>query len=388
MALFSALLFSSCSDNEMINYIPDPEFDTHLDLLLYDELPSTAKTFILALDEPSSIITTQRSFNLKEVLRAETSADKDFILITSYSAKPITNITLKAYLPEIAANVHIATIDSIPMFGQVAFRPAFLDGETSYATDDSRVVSFQREFIPNDMSFTVDSDCTHYQMLKTIKTNWTLSFSNYDWNPDGNSTWLELNAMVAREWVVIVTNLGYMLSSPQYYEVMNNFSSIFGGELYGNTGELFTNADYNNFIERCFLSKRFVLGRVNPAYVAGLGGGSTWGVADWNFYGHYASYSGWEAISHELAHCYGFSHNSNLTYGNNGVGWTNMVSNLHVYMNTLGDMPYESRNILDTHNSAYDEFRGFSIDRSKMNDASTAKMYQDSKVRKYFDNEL
>ncbi len=389
VALFSAALLSSCSDNEVINYIPEPEVETYMDCLVYDELNPKSKSFVLALNEPSSVITSQRSFNLKAILRAEANANKDSILITSYSAKPITNVTLKAYLSEIDATLHLATIDSIPMFGQLAFRPAFLDEETRYATDDTRIVELKKEIIPIDMTFALDSDCAHYQMLKKIKTDWSLSFSNYDWNPDTSTSWLELSSMVAREWVVIVTNLGYMLSSPQYKEVMNNFNRIFGGELYGNTGELYTNVDYNNFIERCFQSKRFVLGRVNPAYVAGLGGGSTWGVADWNFYGHYASYSGWGAIVHELGHCYGYSHNSNFTYDSKeGVGWTNMMAYFHVYMNTLGDMPYESRDILDTHNPNYDEYRGFSIDRSKMNDAETAKMYTNSKVRKYFDNEL
>ena len=57
-------------------------------------------------------------------------------------------------------------------------------------------------------------------------------------------------------------------------------------------------------------------------------------------------------------------------------------------MNTLGNMPYESRTILNTHSSEYDEYRGFKIDATKMNDAQTAKMYESSKVRKYFDNEL
>lgn len=329
-----------------------------------------------------------RSFNLKNILQIAPTINRDSIVITSYSAKRLDKVDIFLDIPGLQKDILIATLDSIPMFGEVKFRPKFLDESTVYRIGNGDLVVLYKDFIRSDMRLSVDSKCEHYLMLKSIKTDWDISFSNYDWREGASTSWLEVRSMVAREWVVIITNLGYMLSSPEYKEIMNNFSKVFGGELYNNNKENFTNSYYNSFIETCFLKKRLVLGRVNPAYAGGLGGGSTFGVADWNFYGHYASYSGWEAIVHELGHCYGFSHNSNMTYGNAGIGWTILMANLHVYMNTKGNMPYESRNILDTHNPIYDEYRGFGIDKSKMNDASTAKMYKDSKVRKYFENEL
>ena len=111
---------------------------------------------------------------------------------------------------------------------------------------------------------------------------------------------------------------------------MQNFATIYGADLIGNDKIAFTPEKYNGVIETCFLSKSFNLGRTQN--VGGLGGGSTWGVSDWNFYGHYASYSGWGAIVHELGHCYGYGHDSNMTYANpSGVSWPDCISPLHSY---------------------------------------------------------
>ncbi len=389
LPIFCSLFFIySCDKNEVVENIIEQEIIPYCDTLVYDKLDVNSKSFILSLTEQSTELIAKRSFNLKNILQIAPTINSDSIIITSYSAKRLDEVDIFMYVPELQKDILIATLDSIPMFGQVKFRPKFLDESTVYNIGNGELVVLYKEFIHGDMRLSVDSKCKHYLMLKSIKTDWDISFSNYSWKEGESTSWLELRSMVAREWVVIVTNFGYMMSSPEYKEIMNNFSKVFGGDLCNNNKVSFTNSDYNNFIERCFLKKRLVLGRVNPAYAGGLGGGSTFGVADWNFYGHYASYSGWDAIAHELAHCYGFSHDSNMTYPSAGIGWTPFIANFHVYMATKGNLPYESRNILDTHNPIYDEYRGFGIDKSKMNDASTAKMYKDSKVRKYFENEL
>ena len=81
--------------------------------------------------------------------------------------------------------------------------------------------------------------------------------------------------------------------------------------------------------------KMCIRDRSSPAY-GGLGGGYIWTVTDWNFYGHYGSFSGWEAISHEHMHCMDYSHDSNMTYpaktpeGVN-VGWPEFIWQLHMW---------------------------------------------------------
>ena len=159
------------------------------------------------------------------------------------------------------------------------------------------------------------SDDEHFKMLQKIDARWTCSFSNYGWTPEvGEShNFREMKPIYAREWVVIVTNYTYMMTTPEYKYVMANFKKVMGGDLYDNNKVTFTAEKYQSEMERFKAQKNFVLGQSSPAY-GGLGGGYIWTVTDWNFYGHYGSFSGWEAISHEHMHCMDYSHDSNMTY--------------------------------------------------------------------------
>ena len=108
-----------------------------------------------------------------------------------------------------------------------------------------------------------------------------------------------------------------------------------------------------------------MLGQTSPAY-GGLGGGATWGITDWNFYGHYASFSGWESITHEFMHCMDYSHNSNMTYAAKtpegvNVGWTEFIWQLHMWLSKKGDLPYTDRNLLGFHKPENAQYRDCDI---------------------------
>ncbi len=152
-------------------------------------------------------------------------------------------------------------------------------------------------------------------MLRKIDAQWNCSFSNFGWTPTvGEShNFREMRPIYAREWVVILTNYAYMMTTPQYKYVLANFKKVMGGDLYDNEKVPFTAEKYQSEMERFKAKKNFVLGQTSPAY-GGPGGGATWGITDWNFYGHYASFSGWESITHEFMHCMDYGHNSNMTY--------------------------------------------------------------------------
>ena len=288
-------------------------------------------------------------------------------------------------LPNIDDKIHIAFLDTLSDFSKFNFKPNFLKEKTIYKGNDGRLFSINMDLLNNDIQFWIESESSHYKMLKEIKTDWSLRFSNFSWNSeDPNSgNWNRMNSIIAKEWVVIATNIGYMLSSDEYRKVIDKFAEIFGADLFGNNKIPFTEEEYNSLINMCFNKKSVNLGRTRN--VGGLGGGSTWGVSDWNFYGHYASYSGWESITHELGHCYGFGHDSNMTYPNPaGVSWAECISQLHVYMMKNNRLPYENRNILGTHRKELDEFRDFTCSSSFMNDAKTETFYNNSKVTKYF----
>lgn len=101
--------------------------------------------------------------------------------------------------------------------------------------------------------------------------------------------------------------------------------------------------------------------------VGGLGGGNVWGVTHWNYYGHYASFSGWESITHEFMHCMGYGHSSNMTYASGGVGWTEFMWQLHTYLRGNDWLPYTDRNLLGFHKPENAKYRDGGIDPDKLN---------------------
>ena len=56
-------------------------------------------------------------------------------------------------------------------------------------------------------------------------------------------------------------------------------------------------------------------------------------------------------------HCMNYSHSSNLTYAQNGVGWTEFIWQLHLWLSREGKLPYLDRHMLDFTNPAYKEYR-------------------------------
>ena len=173
------------------------------------------------------------------------------------------------------------------------------------------------------------------------------------------------------------------MTTPEYSFIMRNFSKVFGGELYDNNRVKFTPEKYLSEEKRFKQSHNFVCGRSKPS-VGGLGGGSVWGVSHWNYYGHYASFSGWESITHEFMHCMGYGHSSNMTYSSGGVGWTEFMWQLHTYLRGNNLLPYTDRDLLGFHKPENAKYRDGGIDPDKLNDNKILQFYNKSKVTKYF----
>ena len=395
--LVSVLLFG-CSDivyeeNIHCNEIEKPwETDFCQDTISFGKLASDCCRYIFRLDESSASITdnTKYTFHINELLQVRATSSGDSIRITSYSAKTIYGITLEIYLPELNHYLPAVYFDSIPGFSQFEFKPSFIGKRILYKYADEKYVSFEYPYLDmNRMTPRLVGDDAHLKMLQQIDAQWKMFFSNYDWSSENTAAnWREMRPIFAREWIVIMTNYAYMMTTPEYKYVMANFSRIFGGELCDNEKTPFTADDYaerQNYFKR---PHTFRLGRTGDQ-VSGLGGGTTLSIAGYNFYGHYASYSGWEAVGHEFMHCMGYSHSSNMTYAVGGVGWTEFIWQLHIWLSREKKLPYLDRHLLDFTNPDYVSYRdNMGIRGEFLNDVELEKkilnFYNGSKLVKYF----
>ena len=351
--------------------------------------PSRLRTYFDPAGSSAEITDPEEySFRVDELIRVEGTESGDAVRIRSFSAKPVLGVTLEVLLPDFGFYLPVAWIDSLPGFAQFEFPASFTGRRLTWEREDGTFVSFHYPYFDAaKMKPRLRSDDPHLGMLQRIDARWDFRFSNYDWNGTNSSTWREMRPLYAREWVVIVTNYAYMMTTPEYRHVMENFGRIFGGELCDNERIPFTSEKYASERE-CFLRPfSFVLGQ-SGEQVGGLGGGGVWGITSWNFYGHYASFSGWEAITHEFMHNMGYGHASNMTYAVDGVGWTEFIWQLHLWLSRKGDLPYLDRNLLGFHKDGNAPYRDCEIREVFRDDAKLEQQirsfYDKSKLVKYF----
>lgn len=391
LLFFSSVMLMACTTTfeEVVHYndIELPHIETfQQDTVTFDKLPAEQARHILNLDEPSGVVTNHslRSFRIDGIIQLRPTSQSDSIRVTSYSAKTVYDVTMEVYLPEFDMYIPVAYMDSIPAFSQFEIKASFTGKRITYRKEDGNFISFHYPYFNmNELKPRLVSEDEHFKMLNEIDAKWTIRFSNYDWTAekgDAGSQWRELRAIYAREWVVFVTNYAYMMTTEEYSHVLERYREVMGTDLYDNSGTTFTPERYQSEKIRFKQPHTFNCGQTGSS-VGGLGGGSTWGVTHWNFYGHYASYSGWNAITHEFMHCMGYSHSSNMTYGDNG--WPVFMEHLHVYLNINKRLPYTDRNLLGFHKPENAQYRNGGIDAGFMNDTKTLNFYNTSKVTKY-----
>ena len=395
-------LMASCSTNYedkiVYNDIQQPfQQDFKKDTVVFDKLPAEFAKHILNLSDPSTEIVGKAdyTFQTNNLISVKKSAVGDSLVITSWSAKPVSNVTLEMYIPEADEYIPVAFFETVPAFSRFSFKPSFIGRRNVWKKESGNFVSFLCPYLDmNQMKARLTSDDEHFKMLQKIDAQWNCSFSNFGWTPTvGEShNFREMRPIYAREWVVILTNYAYMMTTPEYKYVLANFKKVMGGDLYDNEKVPFTAEKYQSEMERFKAKKNFVLGQTSPAY-GGLGGGATWGITDWNFYGHYASFSGWESITHEFMHCMDYGHNSNMTYAAKtpegvNVGWTEFIWQLHMWLSKKGDLPYTDRNLLGFHKPENAQYRDCAITEIFQDDAVLQKnidnFYKKSRLVKYF----
>lgn len=325
------------------------------DSLSWQNLPACAQVAeILSRTESPQVVTnaTLRSFNVSEVVQTRLLAP-DSIQVTSYSAKPIQAVDLYLHLSSYVEPILIAHIDSLPAFGRITFKPTFLSAQGGvYRTLSGRTVTFRFDkLLPEAMTLSTHSTDPHYQMLQRITARWQLSFSSYS-----GSQWAEMRWLYAREWCVMVQNLAYLFHTEAFRYVWFNYNTIMGADLYDNNGTLFTPETYASVYQSIFAKERLVLGVTQMG--GGLGGGATWGVDHWMFYGHYSSFHGMDIIAHEFAHTLGFSHSSAMASGGGRFKFQNFITEMHDYLIDRGELPYllEDRFAVDFANPINQEF--------------------------------
>ena len=296
-----------------------------------------------------------RTFSTKELIKIKANSEGTGFCLTSWVCDTLNNVFLMAHPQGGEESYMLFYIDMLPPLAQFDYEIPYGNGSlTIYNREDQPAT-----IAPGDgTTFSIETEDPLWIKLRDeITVNWTLTYSNYDHDPN-DTKWGDMTAIYAREWAVIMTNMAYMYSSDEFKHLVLNFPAIMGNQVHDNSGKVFTQADYEKLYADLTKDRTLVLGLIAEGTAEGLGGGTTLGVYHEVYFTHYYSLQNraWETLSHEFNHCVGYNHNSNLTHGTTGDFCVTMVPHLHNYLRKTGRLPYMNEKVFDAANPDYSKW--------------------------------
>lgn len=288
----------------------------------------------------------QRHVYMNQILSA--TLNGNHLHVQSYSAVPIRDLQIRAKIKNSEDWVILAKLDQLTPFSNASFDLKLTDQSRFPLLDGSGSVQLaglsQTTQNPSnifDLKISSETD-EHVKKLNQIKAKWKIYFGTYD-EPN---KWCRITPVYAREWVMMMTNLAYMLSTPEFETLWFNHKAVMGHDFFGNAGQVngpngfFQPEDYVRVYGEILNRNEINLGITNMG--GGLGGGAVLGVDTWLFYGHYRL-SGYRIIAHEFGHHWG-GHNSAWAMSN--YGFEAMVDWLNFYFQRRpGSIPYMDPNV-------------------------------------------
>lgn len=302
---------------------------------------------ILQDDEPKSIFydSKARSFRINKPLQLSITENNE-LLSRFYSAVPVKDVSVWSSDDIYGERVLLAYYDSIPAFCDARFSFSKEMPVQEFTMESNSKIQLTAAEVQALIASGLEFECEDPFMdkIKRIRSNWNIRFSSFGGDPDAwngapAGNWMGIRPVHIREAVAIWTNVAYMVTLPDFEELVMSYQ----GRLYGNggPGDII---DVSTIIPAIINHGGFNIGLVYTGNgVNGLGGGATWGVAQDMFVRHYFNTYSANVIFHELGHCIGYSHSSSMTYGL----WASELANVF-YVNNIGRFPVNSAQYLQT----------------------------------------
>jgi len=297
-----------------------------------------------------------RYFKVAGILSA--SVEKNNILVQSFSAAPISNLDIQAKLKNSNQWFTLAHLDQLKAFSQTKFSLAISDDNRFPLVDGTGSIKLEglnqfKQFSSDlfDIRITSKTDKL-VQKLATIKPKWGISFGKYT---PADGEWQKINPVYAREWVIMMTNFAYLVSSTEFENIWFNQKKVIGSDFFGNAGPVvanggfFTPEQYIEYFDKIMNRGDIRLGLTTIG--GGLGGGDALGIDHWYFYSHYFN-ADIGVIGHEFGHHFG-SHDS--AWSNYSVGMQAITLQLHQYFQRKQQLPYMDPELNKFHKAPKDQ---------------------------------
>jgi len=282
-------------------------------------------TLMFQDDEALEVMTSEaRAYSIAQVIRVK-PIDEKTIEVSNFAPFDIENATIVATIGG-TVQVQLFRIKKIRGHATQTMKYPFVDGTTLFLDTDNKEVDlsqYQTTGVPPaNISFDFTGDNETILRLKKLKQlKWTIKYHNYD----PNNNWMPTTAKDIRRFSGLMLNMGTVFVSDEFKQAFLNEPII------GNDGvTALTMAEKEKVYNDILIHARFNCGKVDN--VSGLGGGTTLGYAEHVLH-DYIKIDAGDITAHEIGHCVGFNHDSNMTYPKtiNGisVGFSPVMSRIN-----------------------------------------------------------
>jgi hypothetical protein len=279
-------------------------------------------------DEAIGVMTSEsRTYNIAQVIRVK-PIDAKNIEISNFAPFDIENATILATIG--TTQVQLFKIKKIRAHATQTMKYPFVEGTTLFLDADNKEVNLSQYketgVIPDQISFDFTGDNETIVRLKKLnKLKWTIKYHDYDPNNDPNNNWVPTTAKDIRRFSGLMINMGIVFVSDEFRQ------AFLKEQIIGNDGTtVLTLAEKEKVYNDILAHPRFNCGKCTN--VSGLGGGSTLGYAE-HILHDYINMDTGDITAHEIGHCVGFNHDSNMTYpktiNNASVGFSPVMSRIN-----------------------------------------------------------
>ncbi len=244
------------------------------------------------------------------------------LAVRYFSPYTLKDVKVKACFNKVSPEwVDLAVIEEVNPFEEAFFTLPITQHDCVFDGESGRKVKIPAitNLNPGEVALKVewDKDDVFMNKIAEIKYNWFIRFSGYGAD-SGHAYWRHMTPKLCRLAVGLAYDMTYMFSSEEFPIEFKNWE----GRLVDSGRTIMLEEIQTRLNNQGGLMMGTVVG------VLGLGGGQTFGMsADryTNFYPDTTPVGGntfngaRQTIFHEFAHCLGYGHDGNMTYGE---AWT------------------------------------------------------------------
>lgn len=297
---------------------------------------------LLADNEPDEVLynTTLRGMYANQPLQI--SIQEQELHFRFFSPRKVSTLKVWAKISGYEEEFLLALFEEIPPFTEFHQELPAVKKDVFYKTRSGKEIQIMQNpyLSASDLSISVECDDPFWVKVTSMPYNLKVDFGKYS----GSGSW-EHKILPAhcREAIAFAMNMGYMFSSDKFKEAFAE-------------REYYRDNAGTNLIPHEELYPRVMRknGRLNFGHVSGvngLGGGATFGIAEWQYVGHYADdQADPHTFFHEYGHCIGYGHSGNMTYESvaGKPGFNDLCNKLYTEMCISKELPVYSRRFLHT----------------------------------------